>query len=254
MEQQSTWERLAPLTGVIFVAIVVAVFAIGGSTPGDHETAQEVQAFYGQHHDKHMALAFILALSIPFLTVLHQHPAIRAAACWRHGSDRQCRICRRCAGGGGLWDSRLRALCAGRCGGQRRDDRHGPNAQRARQHRLHSGRGRRWGAGAWGRAIDSASWRLAEVAGLGRRRDRRGGVHACRVFRVSGRRDLGRDRQHLADPAGAIRPLRPQPPSKSSAAPHPYVPSPNGFVMLAAPAARPRGGRPSKSSLVRSRE
>ncbi len=67
MEQQSTWERLAPLTGVIFVAIVVAVFAIGGSTPGDHETAQEVQAFYGQHHDKHMALAFIMALSIPFL-------------------------------------------------------------------------------------------------------------------------------------------------------------------------------------------
>ena len=67
MQQQSTWERLAPLTGVVFVAIAVAVFAIGGSTPGDHDTAQQVQAFYGKHHDKHMALAFILALSIPFL-------------------------------------------------------------------------------------------------------------------------------------------------------------------------------------------
>src|SRR6188472_3878553 len=67
MPQQSTWERLAPLTGVVFVVIVVAVFAIGGSTPGDHDTAQEVQSFYGQHHDKHMALAFVLALSIPFL-------------------------------------------------------------------------------------------------------------------------------------------------------------------------------------------
>jgi len=67
MQQQSTWERLAPLTGVVFLAIVVAVFAIGGSTPGDHDTAQEVQAFYGQHHDKHMLLGFILALSIPFL-------------------------------------------------------------------------------------------------------------------------------------------------------------------------------------------
>ncbi len=67
MQQQNTWERLAPLTGLVFVAIAVAVFAIGGSTPGNHDTAQQVQAFYGQHHDKHMALAFILALSIPFL-------------------------------------------------------------------------------------------------------------------------------------------------------------------------------------------
>jgi hypothetical protein len=67
MQQQSTWERLAPLTGVVFLAIAVATFAIGGSTPGDHDTAQQVQAYYGQHHDKHMLLGFILALSIPFL-------------------------------------------------------------------------------------------------------------------------------------------------------------------------------------------
>ncbi|HEY8779480.1 MAG TPA: hypothetical protein VIL93_06795 [Solirubrobacterales bacterium] len=49
------------------MAIVVVVFATGGSTPGDHDTAQQVQAFYGQHHDKHMTLAFIMAISIPFL-------------------------------------------------------------------------------------------------------------------------------------------------------------------------------------------
>jgi hypothetical protein len=67
MQQQSTWERLAPLTGVAFVAIAVIAFAIGGSTPGDHDTAQQVQAFYGDHHDKHMILSFVLALSIPFL-------------------------------------------------------------------------------------------------------------------------------------------------------------------------------------------
>ena len=67
MQQESTWERLAPLTGLVFVAIVVVVFATGGSTPGDHDTAQQVQAFYGQHHDKHMTLAFIMAISIPFL-------------------------------------------------------------------------------------------------------------------------------------------------------------------------------------------
>jgi hypothetical protein len=67
MQQESSWERLAPLTGVIFVVIAVAVFAIGGSTPGDHASAQKVATYYGNHHDKHVTLAFTLALSIPFL-------------------------------------------------------------------------------------------------------------------------------------------------------------------------------------------
>jgi hypothetical protein len=67
MQQESNWERLAPLTGVVFVVIVVAVFAIGGSTPGSHDSAAEVQAFYAKHHDKHSALAFLMAISIPFL-------------------------------------------------------------------------------------------------------------------------------------------------------------------------------------------
>src|SRR5437867_4058275 len=65
--QQSRWERLAPLTGLVFVAIVVAVFATGGSTPSEHDSALKVAAFYGDHHDKHMALSFILGISIPFL-------------------------------------------------------------------------------------------------------------------------------------------------------------------------------------------
>jgi hypothetical protein len=67
MQQEGTWERLAPLTGLVFLAIVVAVFAIAGSTPSSHDSAREVQTFYGDHHDKHMLLAFIMALSLPFL-------------------------------------------------------------------------------------------------------------------------------------------------------------------------------------------
>jgi hypothetical protein len=67
MSQESRWERLAPLTGLVFVAIVVFVFAVGGSTPSEHATAQKVQAFYGKHHDKHMTLAFVMTFSIPFL-------------------------------------------------------------------------------------------------------------------------------------------------------------------------------------------
>jgi hypothetical protein len=65
--QQSRWERLAPLTGVIAVAIIIAVFAIGGSTPEPDDSASKVWDYYSKHHDKHMALGFILAIAIPFL-------------------------------------------------------------------------------------------------------------------------------------------------------------------------------------------
>ena len=65
--QQSRWERLAPLTGVVAVAIIVAVFAIGGSTPDEHDSAAKVWAYYSRHHDKHITLAFILAIALPFL-------------------------------------------------------------------------------------------------------------------------------------------------------------------------------------------
>lgn len=65
--QPNRWERLAPLTGIVAVAIIVAVFAIGGSTPDEHDSATKVQDFYSKHHDKHSLLAFILAISIPFL-------------------------------------------------------------------------------------------------------------------------------------------------------------------------------------------
>ena len=65
--QQSRWERLAPLSGVLSVAIIVAVFAIGGNTPEEHDTAAKVQAFYTKHHDTHSTLAFVLAIAIPFL-------------------------------------------------------------------------------------------------------------------------------------------------------------------------------------------
>jgi hypothetical protein len=67
MMQQSRWERLAPLTGLIAVAIIIAVFAIGGSTPDEDDSASKVVNFYSKHHDKHMTLGFILAISVPFL-------------------------------------------------------------------------------------------------------------------------------------------------------------------------------------------
>jgi hypothetical protein len=65
--QQGRWERLAPLTGIVFVAIVFAVFAIGGSTPEEHDGAATVQSFYAHHHDKHSAVAILMAFATPFL-------------------------------------------------------------------------------------------------------------------------------------------------------------------------------------------
>src|SRR5438105_8585061 len=47
--QQTRWERLAPLTGVVAVAIIIAVFAIGESTPDEHDSALKVQACYAKH-------------------------------------------------------------------------------------------------------------------------------------------------------------------------------------------------------------
>jgi hypothetical protein len=67
MQEQGNWERLAPITGLIFVVIVFLVFAIGGSTPGDHASALKVQSFYSKHHDKHVALSLVMAYAIPFL-------------------------------------------------------------------------------------------------------------------------------------------------------------------------------------------
>src|SRR5438309_9942538 len=66
-DQQSTWERRAPLTGLIFVAIIIGVFAIGGSTPNGDASAQKATAFYVKHHDKHALLALILGVALPFI-------------------------------------------------------------------------------------------------------------------------------------------------------------------------------------------
>lgn len=65
--QQSRWERFAPLTGVVFVVMVTAIFTIGGSTPSSGDSAAKVQAFYSAHSDKHMTLAYVMMITLPFM-------------------------------------------------------------------------------------------------------------------------------------------------------------------------------------------
>ena len=81
-----SWERYAPLTGVAFVVIVTAVFAIGGDTPGGHDSAVKVSTFYTDHRDKHMALAFFLAIGGAFLPFFAS--TLRRALDWSGGTGR----------------------------------------------------------------------------------------------------------------------------------------------------------------------
>jgi hypothetical protein len=61
------WDKLAPLTGIVFVALVVIAFvAIGRSTPGTHAAATKVQAFYSKHHGREEAAAFVIAIGALF--------------------------------------------------------------------------------------------------------------------------------------------------------------------------------------------
>jgi hypothetical protein len=81
-----SWERYAPLTGVVFVVLVVLVFAIGGSTPDPHDSTVKVAAYYTKHRDKQMALAFILAIGAAFLPFFASH--LRRALDWAGGTGR----------------------------------------------------------------------------------------------------------------------------------------------------------------------
>src|SRR5919204_1019982 len=81
-----SWERYAPLTGVVFVVLVVVVFAIGGSTPDPHDSTVKVASYYAKHRDKHMALSFILAIGAAFLPFFASH--LRRALDWAGGTGR----------------------------------------------------------------------------------------------------------------------------------------------------------------------
>src|SRR3954462_11781533 len=58
------WERLAPLTGVLAIAVIlIAVVGIGGNTPGANDPAAKNLAHYKEHRDRQMGAGFILAIA-----------------------------------------------------------------------------------------------------------------------------------------------------------------------------------------------
>ena len=70
--------RLAPLAGVVFVALtVVAVLGLGGDTPDIDSSPQEVAAFFSTHSGREEGGAFLLAIAIVFLVIFRA--SLRAA-------------------------------------------------------------------------------------------------------------------------------------------------------------------------------
>jgi len=61
------WTRFAPLTGIVFVGLFIATFAVGGSTPGVHATGLKVISYYKAHHSGQKASDYLGVLGVVFL-------------------------------------------------------------------------------------------------------------------------------------------------------------------------------------------
>lgn len=61
-------KRLTPLSGIVFVVLVIVAFVpLGGSTPDSNATGAELASFYDEHTVRQGVAAFVLAASVPFL-------------------------------------------------------------------------------------------------------------------------------------------------------------------------------------------
>ncbi len=60
------WIKVAPLTGVVFVGLMVAAFALGGGSPGSGATGQHVINFYRAHKGSQQASAFLVLYGMSF--------------------------------------------------------------------------------------------------------------------------------------------------------------------------------------------
>ena len=58
---QQRWHVLAPLTGVVFVALVVIAFIISGETPDTNDSPQKILSFYNDNDSEQMFSSALLA-------------------------------------------------------------------------------------------------------------------------------------------------------------------------------------------------
>jgi len=63
---QQRWHVLAPLTGVVFVALVVIAFIISGETPDTNDSPQKILSFYNDNDSEQMFSSALLAWGTVF--------------------------------------------------------------------------------------------------------------------------------------------------------------------------------------------
>lgn len=80
--KRNRWEQLAPLTGVLAIAVIVIAVIAGGSTPDVKDPASKVLAFYAKHRDTEMNSAFLICIGsgilLLFVTTLRHALAQRS--------------------------------------------------------------------------------------------------------------------------------------------------------------------------------
>lgn len=63
-------QRLAPLSGIVFVVLVVLGFGpIGGNTPETKDSPAKITSFWADHHDKEFAAAIVVLFGVLFLAI-----------------------------------------------------------------------------------------------------------------------------------------------------------------------------------------
>jgi hypothetical protein len=60
------WKRLTPLTGVVFVVLLVISFIVSGDTPDFDDSAQDVVSFYSSHESSQTIGAILGAYAVLF--------------------------------------------------------------------------------------------------------------------------------------------------------------------------------------------
>jgi hypothetical protein len=61
--------RLLPLSGIVFVGLVVLTVLIGGSTPDSTASGEKVMSYYNDNEARNIVSSFVLAAAVPFLVV-----------------------------------------------------------------------------------------------------------------------------------------------------------------------------------------
>ena len=89
--------KLLPLCGIAFVALIALTLGISGSTPESGASAGEVASHYTGNEDREFITSFLFAATVPFLvlfalglTPLSSGRGTTGARCWGQVANARC--------------------------------------------------------------------------------------------------------------------------------------------------------------------